>query len=144
MGYSVDAVRQDFAPLRNKNPPLYFDNACMTLRPPQLIAERKGLTLDVVHSRDDNTLAMDTFRDKLAMYSSRVAMVAMGQTSNLDGVTVPARHRQVRASAKVLLDAAQSVPHQEINARTLDVDYLAFSGHKMLGPSGIGVLYGRV
>ena len=67
-------------------------------------------------------------------------------TSNLDGYTLPAKEI-IRIAhendCKVHLDAAQTVPHQEVDVRKLDVDFLTFSGHKMLGPSGIGVLYGK-
>jgi cysteine desulfurase / selenocysteine lyase len=67
-------------------------------------------------------------------------------TSNLDGYTLPVKEIIRIAhenNCKVHLDAAQTVPHQEVNVRKLDVDFLSFSGHKMLGPSGIGVLYGK-
>lgn len=67
-------------------------------------------------------------------------------TSNLDGYTIPAKEIIKIAhenNCKVHVDAAQTVPHKEFNVRKLDVDFLSFSGHKMLGPSGIGVMYGK-
>ncbi|MCD4759467.1 aminotransferase class V-fold PLP-dependent enzyme [archaeon] len=67
-------------------------------------------------------------------------------TSNLDGYTIPAKEIVKIAheeGAKVHLDAAQTIPHQEVNVRKLDADFISFSGHKMLGPSGMGVLYGK-
>jgi cysteine desulfurase/selenocysteine lyase len=73
-------------------------------------------------------------------------LVSMTMTSNVDGTSIPAKeiidiaHKN---GALVLLDAAQSAPHQEINVKKLDADFLACSGHKMLGPSGTGVLYGK-
>ena len=70
----------------------------------------------------------------------------LGFTSNLDGVTIPAAEIIKRAhknGSLVMLDAAQTAPHQSINVKNLDVDFLAFSGHKLLGPTGTGVLYGK-
>ncbi|MEK7081056.1 MAG: aminotransferase class V-fold PLP-dependent enzyme, partial [Patescibacteria group bacterium] len=75
-----------------------------------------------------------------------VKLVSIVHTSNLDGVTNPAKEIIKIAhqnKALVLLDAAQSIPHKRINVQDLDVDFLAFSGHKMLGPTGIGVFYGQ-
>ncbi|NIA23398.1 MAG: aminotransferase class V-fold PLP-dependent enzyme [Proteobacteria bacterium] len=73
-------------------------------------------------------------------------MLSMVHTSNLDGYTIPAGEIVKLAhkyNALVLLDGAQSVPHKMINVNKLDVDFLAFSIHKMMGPSGMGVLYGK-
>ncbi|MGB9800183.1 MAG: aminotransferase class V-fold PLP-dependent enzyme [Thermanaerothrix sp.] len=114
------------------------------LIPWQMVAKRWGAILRVVRTREDNTFDWDNFEH--AFKDGAVKLVAMGYTSNLDGVTLPATdiikyaHRQ---GALVFLDAAQTVPHQRVNVRALDVDFLAFSGHKMLGPSGTGVLYGK-
>jgi cysteine desulfurase/selenocysteine lyase len=75
-----------------------------------------------------------------------VKLVSMVMTSNLDGASIDAR-RMVEAAhgrgVPVLLDAAQAVPHRAVDVRALDVDYLACSGHKMLGPSATGILYGK-
>jgi cysteine desulfurase/selenocysteine lyase len=75
-----------------------------------------------------------------------VKLVSMVMTSNLDGTSIDAR-RTVEivheAGIPILLDAAQAAPHQPLDARALDVDFLACSGHKMLGPSGTGLLYGK-
>lgn len=114
------------------------------LIPWQMVARRRGVILRVIRTRNDNTFNWDAFEQ--AFRDGPVKLVAMGYTSNLDGVTLPAAdiikhaHRQ---GALVFLDAAQTVPHQRVNVRALDVDFLAFSGHKMLGPSGTGVLYGK-
>jgi cysteine desulfurase/selenocysteine lyase len=80
------------------------------------------------------------------LQQSRVGLVSMAYTSNLTGSTIPAKeviqaaHRQ---GVPVLLDAAQTVPHQSIDVQDLEVDFLAFSLHKMCGPKGVGVLYGK-
>ena len=75
-----------------------------------------------------------------------VKLVAIAMTSNLDGASIdaPAVIRTAHAAdVPVLLDAAQAVPHRVIDVRSLDVDFMACSGHKMLGPSGTGILYGK-
>lgn len=114
------------------------------LIPWQMVAKRHGAILRVVRTRADNTFDMEAFEQ--ALKAGPVKLVAMGYTSNLDGVTIPAAEivkRAHRQGALVFLDAAQTVPHQRVNVRALDVDFLAFSGHKMMGPSGTGVLYGK-
>jgi cysteine desulfurase / selenocysteine lyase len=113
------------------------------LIPWQWMAKKKGIQVRIVPSREDNTFDLAAFDQLL---NGEVKLVALGYTSNLDGVTLPAEEiikRAHRAGALVLLDAAQTAPHRKINVKALDVDFLAFSGHKLLGPSGIGVLYGK-
>lgn len=76
----------------------------------------------------------------------RVRLVSLASTSNVTGATLPAREICAiahRHGARVLLDGAQTVPHQAVDVRALDVDFLAFSLHKMCGPRGVGVLYAR-
>ncbi|MDR3572783.1 MAG: aminotransferase class V-fold PLP-dependent enzyme [Anaerolineaceae bacterium] len=113
------------------------------LIPWQTLAKKKGILLKIVPSKEDNTFDLAAY-DKLL--DKNVKLVSFGQTSNLDGVSLPVDEIIKRAhknGSLVLLDAAQSAPHQKINVKSLDVDFLAFSGHKMLGPSGMGVLYGK-
>lgn len=78
--------------------------------------------------------------------NKNVKVVAMVHTSNLDGTSIPAREVIKLAhdnGSLVLLDGAQAAPHKEVDVRKLDVDFFAFSGHKMMGPTGTGVLYGK-
>lgn len=106
-------------------------------------AGREGLNYRAVPSGEDGAFSMDNFREMLGPH---VGLVAMVHTSNMDGTTIPAREIAEEAhdvGALVVLDAAQSVPHGGVNVKELDVDFLVFSGHKMMGPTGTGVLYGK-
>ena len=112
------------------------------LLPWQIMAEKGLIKLEVVNSNPDNTLDLDDFETKI----KGAKMLCIVHTSNIDGVTNPVKDLIKRAhkeGALVMLDAAQSVPHKEVNVRNLDVDFLAFSAHKMLGPSGMGAFYGK-
>jgi cysteine desulfurase/selenocysteine lyase len=116
------------------------------LIPWQLLGRRKRVVHQIIPSKEDNTFDLEGFKEKLEELGGKVKLVAVCFTSNLDGVTAPAKEIITlahRYGALVLLDAAQTAPHQKINVAELDVDFLAFSGHKMLGPSGTGVLYGK-
>ena len=113
------------------------------LIPWQVLAKKKGVCVRFVPSNPDNTFSLEAFEKCL---DPQVKLVSLGFTSNLDGVTIPAAEIVQRAhqnGSLVLLDAAQTAPHLKLNVKALDVDFLAFSGHKMLGPSGTGVLYGK-
>ena len=232
----VEALREDFPALKreiNGKPPVYLDNACMTLRPRQVIdalteyyekypachgrsvhkfamevTERfeksrktmqrfinasksneilftkntteginlianalglqkgdkvlttdrehnsnlipwlklekgRGIEHEVVPSNQDNTFNMENFE---SMLDPNVKVVSLVHTSNLDGYTIPAKEiikKAHRNGSLVVLDGAQSAPHKEVDVKKLDADFFAFSCHKMCGPSGMGVLYGK-
>ena len=113
------------------------------LIPWQKAAKDKGVIYKIVPSLADNTFDLEGFEK---FFDGKVKLVSLGAMSNLDGVAIPAREIIKIAhdhDALVLLDGAQSVPHSLTDVQALDVDFLAFSGHKMCGPSGMGVLYGK-
>jgi cysteine desulfurase/selenocysteine lyase len=113
------------------------------LVPWQLAAERRGLTLAALDIDDEGRLDLSTLDELLA---APTKLVAIGHQSNVLGTVNDIRaitERAHAAGALVCLDAAQSVPHMRFSARELDCDFIAFSGHKMCGPMGIGVLWAR-
>lgn len=114
------------------------------LVPWQMVAQATGATLRYVDLLPDGTLDLESY-DRL-LESGRVRVVAFTHQSNVLGTINPAREmadRAHRAGAVVVLDGAQSVPHMPVDVKELGCDFLAFSGHKMMGPTGIGVLWGR-
>ena len=113
------------------------------LVPWQQLAERTGCRLRYLPITDDGLLVLDALDE---MLGERTRLVAVTAVSNVLGTINPLREiidRAQRAGARVLVDAAQSVPHMPTDVQELDADFLVLSGHKMLGPSGIGVLYGK-
>ncbi len=113
------------------------------LVPWQQLAERSGAVLKHIPITDDGLLVLDALD---ALLTDRTKLVAVASVSNVLGTVNPMAEiarRAHAAGAVVLVDAAQSVPHVPTNVREMGADFLAFSGHKMLGPTGIGVLYGR-
>jgi cysteine desulfurase / selenocysteine lyase len=113
------------------------------LVPWQQLAERTGAVIKHIPISDDGLLLLDELDTLL---TERTKIVAVCSVSNVVGTINPVAEiarRAHAAGAVVLVDAAQSVPHLPTDVRAMDADFLAFSGHKMLGPTGIGVLYGR-
>lgn len=113
------------------------------LVPWQQLASRTGCVLKHIPITDDGQLRLEEL-DRLI--TPRTKLIALCSISNVLGTVNPIREvidRAHAANCLVLVDAAQSVPHEMTDVTSLDVDFLAFSGHKMLGPSGIGVLYGK-
>ena len=111
------------------------------LIPWQELARRTGATLKWYGVTDDGRIDLGSLE-----LDEHVKVVAFSHHSNVTGAVAPVAELVARARAVgafTLLDACQSVPHQPVDFHGLDVDFAAFSGHKMLGPNGIGVLYGR-
>jgi len=113
------------------------------LVPWQQLAERRGAVLRHIPLTDDGLLRLDALDTLL---TERTRLVAITAISNVLGTINPVKEiirRARQAGALTLVDGAQSVPHQKTDVQEMDVDFLVFSGHKMLGPSGVGVLYGK-
>ncbi len=112
---------------------------------PWLRLQKKGL-IKVAHADSDGDDAFNLGDFKQKLENNRVKLVSLAFTSNLTGYTIPAREIIKLAhahGAKVLLDAAQTIAHRPIDVQDLDIDFLAFSIHKMCGPKGMGILYGK-
>ncbi len=108
-----------------------------------LLARRTGAVIRYLPIRPDGTLAMEQWEER---FTVRTKLVAVTHTSNVLGTINPIADIASlahRAGALVLVDAAQGAPHCAIDVQALDVDFLALSAHKMLGPTGVGVLFGR-
>ncbi len=113
------------------------------LVPWQLAAQRAGLELSVIRLSDDGSLDLE---HAAALLRGPVKLLAVTHQSNVLGTVndVPLLARMAHdAGALICVDAAQSVPHMQVSVRDLDCDFFAFSGHKMCGPMGIGVLWAR-
>ena len=111
--------------------------------PWQMLADEKGATIRVVPIDDTGELLIDDYE---ALFNERTRIVAVGHVSNALGSINPVRRMIAFAHARgvpVLVDGAQAAPHLAVDVQELDCDFYAFSGHKMCGPTGIGVLYGR-
>lgn len=111
--------------------------------PWQLLAEKKNMHLRVVDIDERGELKMDQYRE---LFGPNTAMVAFAHVSNVLGTVNPVREMVATAHSHgvpVLVDGAQASPHMRIDVQDLDADFYVFSSHKMYGPAGIGVLYGK-
>jgi cysteine desulfurase/selenocysteine lyase len=111
--------------------------------PWEILSKLTGFTLKYAKVNSDGTLNYEDFESK---FSSKTKLACLSQVSNVTGVINDVKRISKVAhdhGALMVVDGAQSVPHMPVDVQDLDVDFLAFSGHKMLGPTGIGVLYGR-
>ena len=116
------------------------------LVPWQLLAQEKGARLEFIGLDAEGRLVLDDLDRLLEEHGRRVKLVAVSGMSNVLGTINPVSEiarRAHDAGALLLVDGAQSVPHLAVDVRQMDADFLAFSGHKMLGPTGIGVLWAR-
>lgn len=111
--------------------------------PWQLLVERLGIKLRVIPLTADAKLDKEAYR---ALFNEKTRFVSITHTSNVMGVTNPVKEFIDIAhehNVPVLIDGAQSVPHKKVDVQELDADFFVFSGHKIYGPTGIGVLYGK-
>lgn len=111
--------------------------------PWQLVCQEKGAQLIVLPITDDGMLALDKLDDLL---DEKVKLVSVGHASNALGTVNPVKTIIAKAhavGAKVMIDGAQAVSHIDVDVQDLDCDFYAFSGHKMMAPTGIGALWGR-
>lgn len=109
----------------------------------QLQAARKGIVLKVIPMNDRGELLLDEYEK---LFSPRTRLVSVAHVSNVLGTINPVKEMIATAHAHgvpVLIDGAQSIPHMPIDVQDLDADFYVFSGHKVYGPTGIGVLYGK-
>lgn len=111
--------------------------------PWQLLRERKGIVIRVIPMDDSGRLDLEAYE---RLFSERTRLVCVAHVSNVLGTVNPVKQMAAMAHAHgayMLVDGAQSIPHFKVDVQDLDCDFLTFSGHKIYGPTGIGVLYGR-
>ena len=111
--------------------------------PWQLLRDRRGIVIRVIPMNDRGELLLDEYE---RLFTPRTRLVAVTHVSNVLGTVNPVREMTATAHAHgvpVLVDGAQSVPHMPVDVQALDADFYAFSGHKVYGPTGVGVLYGK-
>ena len=110
------------------------------------LEQEQGIDHRIVRSNQDNTFNLESFEEACAEAGSNLKMVSMSHVGNLDGVEIPVKEITKIAKdygALVSIDGAQSAPHMSVDVQDLGIDFYSFSIHKMLGPSGMGGLWGR-
>lgn len=111
--------------------------------PWQMLAARKGICVKVIPMNDKGELLLDEYE---SLFSEKTKLVSVTHVSNVLGTINPVKEMIATAhthGVPVLIDGAQSVPHIQVDVQDLDADFYAFSGHKIYGPTGVGVLYGK-
>lgn len=111
--------------------------------PWQMICKKTGARIEYVKSSDDGTISLDDFKRAL---NKNVKMVSITHASNVFGTINPIKKFIELAKenkSKIMIDGCQSIPHMKVNVSELECDFYAFSGHKMFGPTGVGVLFGK-
>jgi cysteine desulfurase/selenocysteine lyase len=142
---AINLVASSFRKLVNKGDEIIVSEMehHSNIVPWQMLCEEKEATLKVIPAFDNGELDMDTYQNLL---SNKTKLVAVTHISNTLGTVNPVEQIIEKAhavGAKVLIDGAQSIAHKKIDVQALNCDFFAFSGHKMYGPTGIGVLYGK-
>ena len=111
--------------------------------PWQLLAQRKGIVLRVIPITDEGELMLEEYQK---LFSPRTRLVSVAHVSNVLGTVNPVAdiiHTAHAHDVPVLIDGAQSIPHMKVDVQALDADFYVFSAHKVYGPTGVGVLYGK-
>jgi len=114
------------------------------LLPWQVLRKKKQVKHQIIETKEDTTFDLDSFQN---LINKNVKLVAITQTSNITGVTNPVKEICKIAhenNALVLVDGAQAIPHKSVDVTKLNVDFYVFSSHKMLGPTGVGCMYGKL
>ncbi len=114
--------------------------------PWQAVAQKTGAVLDYLYVDKGGEVSLSALQAKFSEHMGKVKVLAMAHASNVLGTIFPVKEFCLEArkyGILTVIDGAQAVPHLEVNVQSLGCDFYAFSGHKMLGPMGIGVLWGR-
>lgn len=142
---SINLVANSFGELLNEGDEIIISHMehHSNIVPWQLLRERKKIKLKVAPINDLGEIDLDAYKD---LFTSKTKLVSIVHTSNTLGTVNPIKELSKIAhdnGAFFMTDAAQGITHQKIDVKDLNVDFLAFSGHKMFGPTGIGVLYAK-
>ena len=142
---SINLVANGYRSILNKGDEIIISEMehHSNIVPWQMCCELSGATLKVIPILDDGDLDMEIFENLL---SEKTKLVAITHISNALGTINPIKEiitATHKANAKIMIDGAQAAPHKSVDVQELDVDYYCFSAHKMYGPTGVGILYGK-